>query len=533
MFNSEILDVAIGLVFVYLFLSILCSVIIEMATSLAKKRPRMLKEGILSLLQDPKALDRLYKQPVFMGKTTPRGLWGSLWGSLLALVPVSAWKERVPSYISSRSFILSLLESLKQNPEVVRNLAFPAKEDQIQGFKAKVESLPNMSKIKTALLPLFQGDDEATLKKILDWYDKVKNNPDIFQELLESFKDYIPTIDDPANIKKLVGALPGDNAIKGALMPLLESAGKGNDALDKAFDHMEKWYDEAMDRLTGWYKRYSQTCALVLAFIVAMALNVDTFEIGKALYRDPTLRTSIVTMAEAAVKKGTPVTNPEAGGTAPAASQGKPGKGEPGAAITPPASNPQKVEKAKGSSPTPAKKGPKGGPKEAAKPPPSGNPQKPQQGQREAANSAPPSGAGQDTRTREKAGGAGASDSEQETIKRLETISADIKKMESLNLPLGWGKWWDQWLVKKKDELKDKGIYDFENKTINSYLSLGWILWPDFPGFFLPNFLGILFTALMVSLGSNFWFELLNKLINMRNAGKKPPTKEEKEAKKA
>ncbi len=33
MFNSEILDVSIGLIFVYLFLSILCSVIIEMATS--------------------------------------------------------------------------------------------------------------------------------------------------------------------------------------------------------------------------------------------------------------------------------------------------------------------------------------------------------------------------------------------------------------------------------------------------------------------------------------------------------------------
>lgn len=43
----------------------------------------------------------------------------------------------------------------------------------------------------------------------------------------------------------------------------------------------------------------------------------------------------------------------------------------------------------------------------------------------------------------------------------------------------------------------------------------------------LTKILGILFTALMVSLGSNFWFELLNKLINMRNAGKKPLTKEE------
>ena len=53
------------------------------------------------------------------------------------------------------------------------------------------------------------------------------------------------------------------------------------------------------------------------------------------------------------------------------------------------------------------------------------------------------------------------------------------------------------------------------------------------PGLLTPvKLLGIFLTALMVSLGSNFWFELLNKLLNLRNAGKKPLTKEEQEARK-
>ncbi len=540
MFSSQILDVAIGLVFLYFFLSLLCSVLIEGATSLIKKRPRMLYDAISVLLGgEEKALKNLYQQPLFMG-TAPNGLFKSLVGSLAALLPLpSSWFEpaKAPSYISSRSFIFSLLESLKQHPEVVKNLAFPAKTDQLQGFKDKVQLLPNTSTIKTALLSLFQGDEEATLQQIHQWYDKVaKDNPAAFKELLESFKDSIPALDDPEKIKKLLGALPSDNAIKNALMPLLESAGKGNDALDKAFACMEKWYDEAMDRVSGWYKRYSQTFALLLAFIVALALNADTFAIGKSLYRDPTLRTSLVAMAEDAVKKGNPVKNPPAGGTAPTAGHEKPGKGEPGAGIITPASNPKEAEKATGSSPIPTKPGPTGGPQKAVKPLPTSNPQKPPQGQPGAAKIPPSGGGSQDTRTGQLPAvpGASGSDPEKALLEKLTNINAGLKKMETLNLPLGWGRWWDQWWEKNKDNQGlMAGVYKPESKKIQSYLKLGWILLPDFPGFFLPNFLGILFTAFMVSLGSNFWFEWLNKLVNMRNAGQKPQTTEQKEAKKA
>ncbi|MFQ6027733.1 MAG: hypothetical protein ACE5Q6_09600, partial [Dehalococcoidia bacterium] len=34
---------------------------------------------------------------------------------------------------------------------------------------------------------------------------------------------------------------------------------------------------------------------------------------------------------------------------------------------------------------------------------------------------------------------------------------------------------------------------------------------------------GILFTAVAVSLGAPFWFDLLNKFVNLRSGGNKPP----------
>jgi hypothetical protein len=523
MFSSQILDVAIGLVFLYFFLSLLCSVIIEIATALTKKRPRMLKEGLRALLQDDNVLNILYKQPLFMGNTTPKTIVGSLGESIKALVP-ARWKQRVPipSYISSRSFVLSLLESLKQYPEVIKNLAFPENDSQIQVIRAKSSALPGNSKVKEKLDELLKdSDDKNALASILTWdirawYDEVvKTNPEISQELLMVFEDFFPVKDYREKVTELVAALPSGNAIRGALMPLLETAGKGNEALDKALERMEKWYDEAMDRVTGWYKRYSQTFALILALLVALALNADTFAIGKALYRDPALRKSMVDMAVEEVKKGNHT-----------ADQGKTDKGKPEDQHTSP-SKPGKVGKAKGSSPTHAKQSSKGGAQEAAKPLTPGAPRKLPAGQPEMAKKSAAVGTGQVAQSGEKPAEMGSSDSKlDKDIERIKTMNAGIKNMEALNLPLGWGPWWGQWWGKNKKDLDDP-----EKNIFKKYLGLACTFWQDFPGFSLASFLGILFTAFMVSLGSNFWFELLNKLVNMRNAGKKPLTKEEQEAK--
>ncbi|MGH7165695.1 MAG: hypothetical protein ACREIS_09260 [Nitrospiraceae bacterium] len=43
----------------------------------------------------------------------------------------------------------------------------------------------------------------------------------------------------------------------------------------------------------------------------------------------------------------------------------------------------------------------------------------------------------------------------------------------------------------------------------------------DIRGWFM-KVLGLLFTTIAVSLGAPFWFDMLNKLINIRAAGKPP-----------
>lgn len=354
MFNSLILDVAIGLVFVYFILSLLCSVLIEAIASLSKWRPQMLIQGITELIKSDveKYLDPATKEPIFLDKLKKNPLF----------------LGEKPSYISSRSFIMSLLSSLKDHPGIT-------------------------------------ADNRATAQEC--------------------------SLDSVKNIKKLAETLPADSNIRNTLVPLLDAA-QGN--LDKAMESMEKWYDEAMQRVTGWYKRKSQVFALGLAIVVALGLNADTFQISQTLYSDQTVREALVKSAQDLVKKeATPPEVKPPGTTAPGAT-------------TPEAAAPGTA--------------PPGATTECAPTPEAGSPQPGQKSD-------------------------------------LADKTKILKEAFKIDMPLGWS---------PKD--------------------LKWDPWNNF-----VKLVGILLTALMVTLGSNFWFELLNRLINLRNSGKKPLTVEEEKLK--
>ncbi len=53
-------------------------------------------------------------------------------------------------------------------------------------------------------------------------------------------------------------------------------------------------------------------------------------------------------------------------------------------------------------------------------------------------------------------------------------------------------------------------------------LPIGWRGLPQGAGAWLFKILGLAVTAIAVSFGAPFWFDLLNKLVNLRQTGKKP-----------
>jgi hypothetical protein len=64
---------------------------------------------------------------------------------------------------------------------------------------------------------------------------------------------------------------------------------------------LEKQFDEAMERVSGWYKRRVQLILFVIALALCAAINADSFTIGQRLWKDDVLRSAVVAQAQATV----------------------------------------------------------------------------------------------------------------------------------------------------------------------------------------------------------------------------------------
>jgi hypothetical protein len=71
--------------------------------------------------------------------------------------------------------------------------------------------------------------------------------------------------------------------------------------LDKSRLAIEAWYDSAMDRVSGWYKRSTSWVIFWIALVVAVALNVNTIGVADYLYRNDSAREALVARAQSAV----------------------------------------------------------------------------------------------------------------------------------------------------------------------------------------------------------------------------------------
>lgn len=203
MFGIDILDVAIGLFFGYLVLSLAVTAANEMSAAWFRRRAWMLHKGVSTLLDDAQLADKLYEHPLIKSLSSP--------GSVVRRVPaLRRLVGRGPSYIPSRTFAMALLDVLQIDP------------DRLQGT-----------------------EDRHSTERVL------------------------------------------------AL--LWKDAGKDPERFGK---NIETWFNDSMERVSGWYKRRTQMLLLIWAAVVTIGTNADTLVIAKTLWRDPALRQALVERAE-------------------------------------------------------------------------------------------------------------------------------------------------------------------------------------------------------------------------------------------
>ena len=206
LFGSVVLDVILGMLFIYLLLSLLCAAAGEYIESKLNHRAKLLRKGIELLLNDSNG----------RGEDLARRLYEH---GLIR--PLYRDATKLPSYIPSRTFTLALWN-------MATGGAGGGVSTDLKQIRETLTRLPN-EELRTALLTLI---DEA------------------------------------------------------------------NGDLERARANIEEWYEGAMDRVSGWYKRRAGFTMLALGIAVAAVTNADTINLALALARDGAVRTAVVSAAQ-------------------------------------------------------------------------------------------------------------------------------------------------------------------------------------------------------------------------------------------
>lgn len=111
------------------------------------------------------------------------------------------------------------------------------------------------------------------------------------------------------------------SALDRTLALLWEESG-GN--ADRFRQLVETWFNDAMERVAGWYKRRTQVFLLIWAAVLTVGTNADTLVIARALWRDTALRQAVVASAERYVAEEARPSAPPAGAAPIPAGDGAP-----------------------------------------------------------------------------------------------------------------------------------------------------------------------------------------------------------------
>jgi len=245
MFNSIVLEVVIGLVFIFLLYSLLATTVCELIASALGLRAKNLTRAIRRMLDDSPVKRKnvfndllelsnafIYRVTFFLSYFLPfikdaglllkdKKLSDKFYENPKIKYLSATYAYSKPSYISGNNFADALT-------------------DLLQGAAS---SDSGMATIEKNLTDNLLGIDKETHTQVLSYFKQSAGD-------IEKFKAYL-----------------------------------------------EKWFDETMERITGWYKRKTQLMIFCIGWIIAISFNVDTIEIVKNLSKDPKAGEQFAAMA--------------------------------------------------------------------------------------------------------------------------------------------------------------------------------------------------------------------------------------------
>jgi hypothetical protein len=173
MFGSNMLEVALGVIFVFILVSIICTAVREGLESWLKTRAAYLEHGIRQLLADNAGTGlakNLYNHPLIFGLFTEGYKPGKTSGS----PALFAKGGNLPSYIPSKNFALAIIDIAARGPitnDVNSDPNTPVISLDILRQNVANLGSPTVQRLLINAIDSAQGDLNKAQANIEDWYN--------------------------------------------------------------------------------------------------------------------------------------------------------------------------------------------------------------------------------------------------------------------------------------------------------------------------------------------------------------------------
>lgn len=304
----NLVNLAVGLILVWLFLSLVVMQIQEWLVGRYHLRSKMLAGTIENMLGGGLA-KQFYEHPIIRS--------------------LSAGKDGAaqPSYIPSQQFaavVLDLIQALGSEPaflhQQILNLCQTLEKK--KQSKTRKAALPRLRTLLSLLETSAGGKSPVSVQPGFEWALTE------LQKIAADFPPLAPEIqgleDGHRRVMESLGQEPGTSstaeglirktraglAALGILDAVLakslrvifsgldQYAGQPENALTLSRQSLQNWFDSAMERLNGRYKRRAVSLSFLIGFTLAALINIDSVLLGGFLWRQAYIADAIANQAQ-------------------------------------------------------------------------------------------------------------------------------------------------------------------------------------------------------------------------------------------
>lgn len=229
-----VLDVAIGITFLYLLLALIVTTVQELVASALRLRAQNLYQALEGMLKGEAHARASDKTPAADASTLLAEVYAHpLIKNLCGKRLLSPSELALPSYIPSKTFALALLDVLRRRSSLA-------------------------------------GELGAT-------------------KLLKGAREAVAAIADHADLK---------HALELIFEQAEAKATRLDEEVELVTTGIETWFNDRMSRASGWYARKAQLLSLVLGLAVTAITNADSTRVVSALWHNGALREAVASSAQ-------------------------------------------------------------------------------------------------------------------------------------------------------------------------------------------------------------------------------------------